>query len=173
MHKLIDSINATIASVFKNTSDVQIFGLAESVAARDKSGERVVPAIVFPDGECYDVYGLADIHKATIYHRLQNSQFNSTTSFGSFKSYEKVSDISLIVFGERKCYDQFVLADSISAAIGKRSDVTLLSVNHNLLQVFSDEYNGLSCFLNPDYFLFRINYRLTSAFDRCSKVEKL
>lgn len=173
MHTIIQSVNEALNSIFSERADVQFYGLAESVAARDKNGEKVVPAIILPDGECYDVYGLADMKDATFYHRLQNSQFSQVQSFGSAKDYAKVSDVSLIVFGKRKVYDQYVLADTVCSTLGSLRNITLQSVDHNLLQVFASEYSGLSCFLDPDYFLFRINYRITSTFDRCIKFEKL
>lgn len=173
MHSVIQSINEVLDGIFKPGAKVHFYGLAESVAARDSKGEKVVPAIVLPDGECFDVYGLADMKDATFYHRLQSSQFGSVQSFGSTKDYEKTSDVSLIVFGKRQVYDQFVLADTVCAALGKIKNVTLQGVDYNLLQVFATEYSGLSCFLNPDYFLFRINYRITSTFNRCTNIEKL
>lgn len=173
MHNAIKIVNEQILSIFKKGAKVQLYGLAESVASYDKNGGKVVPAVVMPDGECFDVYGLADMHDATLYHRLQNTQFNQKQSFGSAKDYEKANDVSIIVFGKRRVYDQFVLEDAICAAIGSLQNVSLQSVDHNMLQVFATEYSGLSCFLDPDYFLFRINYRITSTYDRCIKFEKL
>lgn len=173
MQTYIQIVNDTIRGIFKEGANVQLYGLAESVAARDTKGEKVVPAVVLPNGECFDVYGLADMKDATFYHRLQSTQYQQKPSYGSAKDYEKTNDLALIVFGKRKVYDQFVLADTICAAIRSLPNVTLVGVDHNLLQVFSSEYSGLSCFLDPDYFLFRINYRITSTFDRCIKFEKL
>lgn len=173
MHSVIQSVNEVLDGIFKPGAKVHFYGLAESVAAREKNSEKVVPAIILPDGECYDVYGLADMKDATFYHRLQTTQFGSVQSFGSAKNYEKTCDVSLVVFGKRNIYDQYVLADNVCAALNGISNVTLQSVDHNLLQVFATEYSGLSCFLDPDYFLFRINYRITSAFNRCTNIEKL
>lgn len=173
MHDDIQSVNNAILNIFKKGADVQLYGLAESVAARSKDGEKVIPAIIFPNGECYDVYGLADEKDATFYHRLQSVQYEQKQSYGSVKSYDKACDVSLIIFGKRKVYDQFVLADSVCSVLGGMHNVTLQGVDHNMLQVFASEYSGLSFFLDPDYFLFRINYRITSTYDRCTKFDKL
>ena len=173
MHAVIYSINETIASIFDAEANVQLYGIAESVAARDEEGEKTVPAIVLPSGECLGVYSLADMKDATFYHRLHNTNFTLTTSFGSRKAYERVSDVSLVVFGKRAKHDQYALADAVCEALGSRTDITLQSVDYNLLQIFSSEYSGLTCFLNPDYFLFRINYRITSTQDGCIKPENI
>ena len=172
MQTTIERVNETILRVFKRVANVQLYGLAESVAARDKDSDRVIPAIVFPDGECYDVYGMADMKDVTIYHRLQSAQFQQIQSYGSRKEYNKENDLSMVVYGKRAAYNQYELADAICGAIGSLPEVTLSGVDHNLLQVFASEYNGLSCFLNPDYFLLRINYRLTSTHG-CKKNDKL
>ena len=158
---------------FPKEIDANTLGLAESIAIRDEGSDTTFPAIVLPNGECINVYGAADKHDVTIYHRLNgiNFQENAGASFGSGAAYDEVSDMSIIAFGKRLSISQFRLEELLRKAIVSQSG-TLVSSDFNSLQVFANEYVGASFALPPEYFMFKINYRLTSTWmPGCKKSE--
>ena len=172
MQEIIEHINKAIVQAIesKPKRQIQTYGLVESVSAKDpEDQEHVLPAIVLPNGECYNVYGLADLKDLTLYHRLQSVSYTERASYGSRKSYESVADVVLVAFGKRKAFNQFVVTDEINNALRSLKETTLVGADYNALQIFANEFQGLSFFLKPDFFLFKINYRITSTLDGCNK----
>ncbi len=171
MKETIRNINAGIEAALveqKPTADVKAYGLAESVAIR--SDEDVTfPALVLPDGECISVYGETDKHDVIFYHRLGDISYNedSNASFGSRRVYTEVADMSLIVFGKRERFSQYKVEQLARQAIARQAECTLVRSDFNALQIFASEYAGVTYFMGSAYYLFKINYRITST-NRCN-----
>lgn len=177
MENHIVGINTRIRSLLKEllpASDLRTFGLAESIALRDDSNDVTFPALVLPDGECYSVFGETDKHDVTLYHRLNDISFqeDSNAAYGSGRGYSETDDMSLIVFGKRKSISPFRMEKIARKAIASIDSNTIVRSDFNSLQVFANEYIGATYFMSPDYFLFKINYRITSTYNaRCAKIE--
>ena len=177
MENHINGINTRIGNTLKEllpTSDLQSFGPAESIAVRDDSSDVTFPAIVLPNGECYSVFGETDKHDVTLYHRLNDISFqeDSKAAYGSGHGYSETDDMSLIVFGKRAGISPFRMEKIARQAIESDNANTIVRSDFNSLQVFANEYAGVTYFLDPRYFLFKINYRITSTYNaRCAKNE--
>lgn len=167
IHTLNTEFARAIADIFENM-DVMLHGLAEPVLVRDTEREITLPAIVFPNGECLGVYDECDKHALTLYHRLQSVSYSeSQSAYGSRRDYAQTVDVSLLVFGRREI-NQYQLENALCRVISRDNKRLLVGTDFNAVQVFASEYSGLPYFLSPDYFLFRINYRITSTFG-CNK----
>lgn len=166
---MIDSIahiNDTIADLLQGEHDLRAYTLAESIAVRGEE-DITFPALILPTGECIDVYGETDKHDITLYHRLNDISFQevNSVSFGSRIGYTEVADMSLIVFGKRKCLSPFEIERIARKAIVFTDKCTLSRSDFNMLQIFASEYVGVTYFMSPEYYLFKINYRITSPYN--------
>lgn len=170
MEKAIAKINNDICGQTCHL-DVKAYGLAESVAIRGEE-EVTFPALILPDGECVNVYAETDKHDVTLYHRINSISYqdNDNASIGSSRGYTGVADMSLVVFGNRDKISQYDMEQIAKAAIIKENTNGILRSEFNALQVFANEYLGVTYFMSPEYYLFKINYTITSIFNaRCIK----
>ena len=168
MEKKIDNINNEICQVI-GKKKVLALGLAESVAIRGEE-EVTFPAIILKSGECINVYAETDKHDVTLYHRLNaiSYQEDNNASWGSNKGYTEVADLSLIVFGKRSKISQYEMETIALRAITKDNSNSISRSEFNALQVFASEYMGVTYFMGTEYYLFRINYSITSTYNaRC------
>lgn len=175
MEKAIAKINNDICGLTCHL-DVKAYGIAESVAIRDKEEEVTFPAFILDNGECINVYAETDKHDVTLYHRLNSISYqdNDNASRGDSKGYTEVADMSLIIFGKRSEVNQYDMEKIAKAAITKENTNSIARSEFNMLQVFASEYMGIKFFMNPEYYLFRINYSITSTFNaRCIKTKQL
>lgn len=174
MEKKIDNINNEICQVI-GKKKVLALGLAESVAIRGEE-EVTFPAIILKSGECINVYAETDKHDVTLYHRLNaiSYQEDNNASWGSNKGYTEVADVSLIVFGKRSKISQYEMEIIARKAITKDNSNSISRSEFNALQVFASEYMGVTYFMGTEYYIFRINYSITSTFNsRCAKNDKI
>ncbi|MCM1034934.1 MAG: hypothetical protein NC229_08470 [Bacteroides sp.] len=143
------------------------YGVAESVAMRSDDGEITFPAIVLPNGECYDVYGETDKHDVVFYHRLLNISFqdDDNAMSGNYRGYRENNEMSLIVFGKREKISPIEMEKIARYAIAADNSNTLISSDFNVLQIFASEYAGVTYFMGSAYFLFKINYRITCTYN--------
>ena len=162
----IAHINETIADLLQGEHDLKAYTLAESIAVRGDE-DITFPALILPTGECIDVYGETDKHDITLYHRLNDISFqeDNTSSFGSHNGYTEAADMSLIVFGKRKCLSPFEMERIARKAIAFTDKCTLSRSDFNMLQIFASEYVGVTYFMSPEYYLFKINYRITRPYN--------
>lgn len=168
MERKIDIINNEICKGLEEL-DVLALGLAESVAIRGEE-EVTFPALILKSGECINVYAETDKHDVTLYHRLNaiSYQENDNYSWGSKKWYTEVADMSLLVFGKRSEISQYEMEKIASGAITKDNANSISRSEFNALQVFASEYMGVTYFMGTEYYLFRINYSITSTYNaRC------
>ena len=177
MEKKIDIINNEICEAL-GEKNVLALGLAESVAIREKDGDTVVtfPALILKSGECVDVYAETDKHNVTLYHRLNaiSYQENDDYSWGSNKGYTEVADMSLLVFGKRSKISQYEMEKIARRAITRDNANSVSRSEFNALQVFASEYMGVTYFMGTEYYLFRINYSITSTYNaRCINKDRL
>lgn len=169
----VERINNTIARLVDTEEcriDLQAYALAESVAIRGDE-EITFPALVLPNGECISVYGETDKHDITLYHRLNDISFseNNTASYGSQNDYTETADMSLIVFGKRKALSPFEAESMARKAVAIAGNTSLVRSDFNSLQIFASEYAGVTYFMSPEYYLFKINYRITRTYNaRCN-----
>ena len=168
MQQVVEHINATIESLLE--LDIKAYGIAESIAVRSDE-ETTFPALVLPDGECISVYGETDKHDVTFYHHLNSISFQeeSTASFGSANGYTQTADMSLIVFGKRVCISPFDMEQIARKSIAQEKGCMVSQSDFASLQIFASEYIGVTYFMSPEYYLFKINYRITSTYNpRCN-----
>lgn len=171
IHTLNKILEQAVVSVAGKKCKTTMLNLAEPVLVRNKDAETTMPAIVTDCGECFDVFGEADRSAVTIYHRMSNIGYGGrgAGNYGSHTSYTQTVDLSAIVYG-RRVIDQYSLEKALCAAISRQSDCVLVSSDFNAVQVFASEYQGMPFILNPNFFLFKINYRVIGTFDnRCIK----
>lgn len=172
MKDVIHNINDGIIALLQEANqraDVKAYGLAESVAVRSEE-DVTFPAIVLPSSECIDVYGETDKHDVVLYHRLGDISYNEETnaSYGSGRTYARVADVSLLVFGKREVFSQYQVEKIVTKTIAGNAACTLVRSDFNALQIFASEYVGVTYFMGSAYYLFKINYRITSTYDpRC------
>ena len=174
MEKAIAKINNDIIGSL-GQMDVKAYGMAESVAIRGEE-EVTFPALILDNGECINVYAETDKHDVTLYHHLNSISYqdNDNASRGDSKGYTGVADMSLIVFGKRSKINQYEMERITKAAIVKDNNNAIARSEFNMLQIFATEYMGVTFFMNPEYYLFRINYSTTSTFNaRCIKTKQL
>lgn len=168
MEKKIDIINNEICKALGG-KDVLALGLAEAVAIRGEE-EVTFPALILKSGECINVYAETDNHDVTLYHRLSAISYQETdnAAWGSNKGYTETADMSLIVFGKRYAISQYEMEKIARGAITKDNANSISRSEFNALQVFASEYMGVTYFMGTEYYLFRINYSITSTYNaRC------
>ncbi len=169
MQAVIEHINAALADLLQDL-DIKAYSLAESVSMRSED-EVTFPALVLPDGECISVYGETDKYDITLYHRLNGVSYQEDTasSVGSRNGYTETDDMSLIVFGKRASLSPLEAERAARLAIAKQKPCSLSQSDFASLQIFASEYVGVSYFMSPAYYLFKINYRITGTFSpRCN-----
>lgn len=166
----IDNLNTAFADAIEKLvgtkANAQLYGVAEPVLVRDHDKERTFPAIVTCKGECLDVLADCDINDVVLYHRMRNKTYtpDSSHSRGSRVAYRSTLDMTLLVYGKRKV-NQMTLEESLCNVISRESSCAIMSSNFNALEVYAEEYRGMPFVLNPEYFLFKINYQITGIFD--------
>ena len=168
MEKKIDIINNDICKALGG-KNVMALGLAESVAIRGEE-EVTFPALILKSGECINVYAETDKHDVTLYHRLNaiSYQEDSANTWGSHKGYMEVADMSLLIFGKRSKISQYEMEKIARGAITRDNANSITRSEFNALQVFASEYMGVTYFMGTEYYLFRINYSITSTYNaRC------
>lgn len=169
MQQVIEHINATLADLLQDL-DLKAYSLAESVSVRSDE-EMTFPALVLPDGECISVYGETDRHDITLYHRLNSVSYqeDAPASYGSGNTYTETADLSLIVFGKRASLSPFEAERACCRAIATERHCSISQSDFASLQIFASEYAGVSYFMSPEYYLFKINYRIISTYNpRCN-----
>lgn len=170
MSDTINKINDRIVDNIREMCDKidgQIFGLSHTIGIRNE--EVSIPAVILPNGECISIYDEADQHDIVCYHHMNSKSYQeSANSFGNLRTYDEICDMSLVVFGKRRV-SPYAIENALCAAISSDNGNVLQGTDFNSTQVFAQEFNGLANFLNPDFFLFKINYKITSTKSRCKK----
>lgn len=166
MDRFVEQLNDSLGAIlgrFEGCSRVKLYGIAEPVLTRDADSEITLPAIVDAQGECYDVFGSADENDIVLYHKLNSVTYTSADakSYGSRTLYEKDADMSLVVYG-RRVIGRDEIEKAVCGELSRTKGVRLSGTDFSGVQILATEYSGLPYFLNPDYFLFRISYRITS-----------
>jgi len=170
---IVEKINESIAaSTGLNEKAMQLFGLADPVILRDKNGDATFPVIIDADGECHDVL-LDDAFDMSLFHRLNKKTYTTDRikGYGDDPKRVCVHDMSLFVSGKRHAIDVYRLEHLCVAAIegaGARNATTeVTETDFNRIRVFVNEYTGIQFPLQPDIFLFKINYKLTRVQTPC------
>lgn len=149
----------------------RLYGVAEPVLVRDRDKEKTLPAVITCDGECLDVFADCDLNDVVIYHRMHKKSYtpDAEHSRGSRVIYRNIYDMTLLVYGKRKI-NHMEIESALSSVISREQHCTIVSSNFNAVEVYAGEYSGMPFFLNPEYFLFKINYQITGIFDNgCHK----
>lgn len=175
MIEIVSNINARIISdsMLDNTA---LYGIAEPIVIRhdNDSQDIVYPVIIDIDGECRDVL-FDDAHDIVSYHRLNKKTYATkpVDGYGDYPQRSVVYDMSMIVCGKRKIINahnmERVCVRSIESATNyaKRITAEVAESNFNSPQVFSSEYTGVQYPIQPDIFLFKINYKITRIQSPC------
>ena len=168
MNGIIADINEGIAT--RSALDhIALYGIADPVIVRDdEDGDNLFPVVIDADGECHDVL-FDDANDVSAFHRLNTKTYQTmrVSGFGDDPQRVVTYDMSLYVSGRRSAIDQYRLEHLCVAAIEnaangeKRTSTDVVSTNFNRVQVFQSEYTGLQFPIQPNIFLFKINYKLT------------
>ena len=173
MNEIVSIINAKIGNE-AGLDNVTLFGVAEPVVRREGDYmDVVIPVIIKPDGECMDVLH-DDIRDITSYHRLKQKSYTTIMSkgFGNDPQRAVVYDMSLVVYGKRSAID-FMRLERIcvraieGVAMRESVQTEVTTTNFNRIEVWQSEYAGLPFPIEPDIFLFKINYKLTRVQSPC------
>ena len=174
MNEIVSTINEKIGNE-AGLDNVTLFGVAEPVVRREGDYmDVVIPVIIKPDGECMDVLH-DDIRDITSYHRLKQKSYTTIMSkgFGNDPQRAVVYDMSLVVYGKRSAIDFMRLERICVRAIedvamrDKSVQTEVTTTNFNRIEVWQSEYAGLPFPIEPDIFLFKINYKLTRVQSPC------
>ena len=156
MRETVKTINEAISNALKGCK-LSIRGIAEIVPI---SPNGKAPALVENSGECQtDLFD--DKYDVGIYHRVFANGY-STANAGGVGDYPKATrqtNMSIVVCGKRKIYDQFDL-ENLLASILLRNNCKPTETSFDRNEVFSSEFAGVEFFIKPDYFLFRIKYSI-------------
>lgn len=174
MNQFVSIINQSIGED-AGLQNVAMLGIAEPVIRRDGEGvDMLFPVIIDPDGECHDVLH-DDARNITLYHRLKKKTYTTirTAGYGDDAQRAVVYDMALVVYGRRTAIDYMqmerICVHAIENAANGEKHVTtdVLETNFNRIEVFASEYSGLPFPIEPDIFLFKINYKLTRVQSPC------
>lgn len=162
MNTTISKINNAIAEAVEG--DLLIHGLSEAVLIRE-SEEKILPAIISAEGEC-DADLFNDRYDAGFYHKLNGITYNEVAGWGDYVGKQVVHEMELIVYGKRSAISPYEMEKKVCAAISNATEGDIiclpLSSDFNRLQVFATEFSGYPFFLQPNVFLFKVNYRITN-----------
>lgn len=176
MNEAIKKINESISDYLgSRTVSSCIFGLSEAI--NYDSGGNVVPAIVDVTGELYTNL-FDDEFQVGIYHKLNSKEYSTDASngYGDARKVGETASMSLICYGKRDavdCYDlERTIVDLINGVSytdrARRVGCEVTGSLFNRQQVFSAEYSGLPMFLQPNVFIFRITYKISTAQRKCN-----
>lgn len=162
MNRIINEINIAITKAL-DKGDILVHGLSEAVLIRE-SEDKILPAIISENGEC-DVNLFDDRFDCGFYHKLNAVAYNEVAGWGDSMGRQEVCDMSIIVYGKRSTFSQYMIEKAVCKAIDEatKGDIICLPISSdfNRLQVFATEFSGYPFFLQPDVFLFKVNYRIT------------
>lgn len=162
--RFIDEIDTDILLALPD-KQLRLNGLAEPIVLRGDSDE-IFPVVLTTEGEGLHVFN--DESDIGIYHRITRKTYayESVKGYGDTKRRTSLYNVSMVVWGNRqKVTDFHTLESLITTKISRYADVT--DVNFNRLQVFGEEFMGVPFFLQPNIFLFKINYKVKSTESRC------
>lgn len=164
MDKRVLDINSRIVSALKERIgkliDAKVYGLAEPVMEFNSDGEKMIPAIYLPCGECINVFTETDMHDVLMYHKLQSISRRDRNGYGSRRTFDETAEMSIVVFGKR-AFNQYQVERVIAEAIMQDEKCSVSASDFNAFQVYANEYTGQAFFLDTRYFLFKINYSIT------------
>lgn len=162
---MIEKLNQAIENAL-NGLKTNIRGIAEPILVIDQDGEMEMPAIVMADGECFPI--IDDSSDLCSYHKINRKSYTRETNkgYGDKVAITSYDDMSLIVYGVRGKIAALEAEKKITRAIS--NIVNVESVEFNRTVIFGTEYSGVQFFLQPNIFLFRINYKIKQALPTCN-----
>lgn len=178
MDNIVSAINDAVAAFLeKDNIQANVHGIAEAAIIDDVGGEEQMrPAIISEDGEI-DSDMFDDRYPVCFYHRLNGKTYsgNTNSGYGDNIGYTEEADMSMIVFGMRRAISAHALEEYITNIIqrvthkkgGARGYCMVKSVSFDRRQVFSGEYSGVRFFIQPNIFLFKVNYKIITARNTC------
>lgn len=172
MNNIISNINAQI-EVAAMLGNMALYGVADPIVIRDEN-DSIFPVIIDNDGECRDVL-FDDSKDVSIYHRLNTKTYGtvSTAGYGDIPQRSVVYEMAMIVCGRRdkiNVYDMeracvFGIENTSNAK--QRIKCEVITSNFHRPQVFASEYTGVQFPIQPNIFLFKINYKITRTQSPC------
>ena len=166
----VERINDTIAQASGlNADKMRLFGLADPIIIRDNNNMNVqIPVVIEANGECHDVL-LDDEFDMSLFHRLNKKSYTTITTegYGNAPKRVCVHDMSLFVSGKRTAIDLYRLEQICVAAIEsacegvKNASSVVVESDFNRIRIFTSEWSNVEFPLQPDIFLFKINYKLS------------
>lgn len=187
LEQIVKVINDAILEELP-TDNVHSICLAQQMIRIEGDKKTIFPCQVDKDGEGIYI-GPDDDHEIILYHRVNNitvGKSSTIKTYGDNKAADvHFANISLVVFGQRDKLkirnDELALRIHGAMPEAMEKDMTkkmrFFAVNVNVteiilddMRVFNEEYTSVGYFLKPEQFLFKINYRIESAFlKKCLK----
>lgn len=160
---MIEKLNNAIVGALQGLR-VSALGVAEPIIVID-SDELELPKIVLPDGECLPI--LDDEDDVCFYHKINKKTYQRATNkgYGDKPSIQATYDMSLVVYGFRSKISAIEAEKRITAAIAPMCEVGTVEFNRST--VFYSEFSGIQFFLQPNVFLFRVNYTQKKLLTNC------
>ena len=160
---MIEELNNAIVGALQGLK-VSALGIAEPIIVTNED-ETEMPAIVLSDGECVSV--LDDESDICFYHKLNKKTYQRATNkgYGDKPSLQATYDMSLVVYGFRSKISAIEAEKRITASIATMCDVGTVEFNRST--VFYSEFSGIQFFLQPNVFLFRVNYTQKKSLNNC------
>lgn len=161
---MIEKINKSIENSLTGLT-TSILGVAEPIVITNEE-ETIVPMIVLPDGECLSI--LDDEKDICVYHKINKKTYvkEENRGYGDRPKVSSNTDMSLLCYGFRDKISQLDAERLITSAI--MPYVSIESVEFSRITILSSEFLGIQFFLQPNVFLFRINYRMKEKMKSCN-----
>ena len=172
MNTIISNINAQI-KVAAMLNNIALYGIADPIVIHDEQ-DSFYPVVIDTDGECRDVL-FDDTKDVVIYHRLERKSYNTvyTSGYGDDPKRSVVYDMSMVVCGKRAAKNIYDMETICGRAIRSVSDAKhratteVVAVDFNSPRVFASEYTGVQFPIQPNIYLFKINYKITRIQSPC------
>lgn len=160
---MIEKLNNAIVNALQGLR-VSALGIAEPIIVTNDD-ETEMPAIVLSDGECLSI--LDDESDVCLYHKLNKKTYQIATNkgYGDKPSIQANCDMSLVVYGFRDKISAIEAEKRITSAIATMCEVS--NVEFNRSAIFYSEFSGIQFFLQPNVFLFRVNYTQKKLLTNC------
>lgn len=154
----LEAISSRITSRVKSLGlRVQFYPLAESVLVRDTESDTTAPVIVDARGECVSVYDVLDSNDVTMYTRLQSISYSESEGFGSGRTYDEESSLSLVVIGKRN-HNKHATMSAVVSVLRQFDCVALEQCEVSAQTIWGSEFSGMPYFISPDYYIYRFSF---------------
>lgn len=174
MEQLVSAINQDIKNRIGGAGcKIEMMGIAETAILRDNAQDRMIPALIRPDGQAKPTF-YDDRLDITIYHRIISKTYETQRNAGYGDGTETVEtyEMALIACGKRTRMNPHTLERICSRTIAELQatgyKLNPIRSDFNRVQVWNQEYGGLPFPLELPIFLFKTTYRVQRKMTPCN-----